>query len=157
MADNIAVTPGSGATVRSIDKSSKLTQVVVLDLGGAGAESLATTTIPVTDSVASQTIKTVKVAYTASQTAATVLTPTAGKKYVITDYTISSSAAGTIYLFDNTDSATTGLTPTLSLAANSGVTKSRRALFTASAADNVLKYTSGSNAAGSILISYYEI
>lgn len=49
MADNINVTPGTGATVRSIDKSSKLSQVVVLDLGGAGAESLLTTSMPIQD------------------------------------------------------------------------------------------------------------
>lgn len=49
MADNFDVTAGSGTTIRAIEKSSKKSQVVVLDLGGAGAESLATTTIPVSE------------------------------------------------------------------------------------------------------------
>ena len=47
MADNLDVTPGSGKTIRAVEKSSKLAQVVVLDLGGSGAESLLTTTLPV--------------------------------------------------------------------------------------------------------------
>lgn len=47
MADDLLVTPGTGATIRMVEKSSKKAQVVVLDLGGAGAESLLTTTLPV--------------------------------------------------------------------------------------------------------------
>jgi hypothetical protein len=47
MADDFAVTAGAGTTIRAIEKSSKKAQVVVLDLGGAGAESLLTTTLPV--------------------------------------------------------------------------------------------------------------
>jgi hypothetical protein len=48
MADDFAVTAGTGTTIRAVEKSSKKAQVVVLDLGGAGAESLLTTTLPVT-------------------------------------------------------------------------------------------------------------
>lgn len=40
MADNLNVTPGTGATIRMVEKSSNKAQVVVLDKGGAGAESL---------------------------------------------------------------------------------------------------------------------
>jgi hypothetical protein len=47
MADNLDVNVGTGATIRMVEKSSKKAQVVVLDLGGAGAESLLTTTLPV--------------------------------------------------------------------------------------------------------------
>jgi hypothetical protein len=47
MADNVDITAGAGTTIRAIEKSSKKTQVVALDLGGAGAESLLTTTLPV--------------------------------------------------------------------------------------------------------------
>jgi hypothetical protein len=48
MADDVVLNPGvAGDTVRSIDKTGKQAQVVVLDLGGAGAESLLTTTLPV--------------------------------------------------------------------------------------------------------------
>jgi hypothetical protein len=51
MADDFAVTAGVGTTIRAIEKSSKKTQVVVLDLGGAGAESLLTTALPTTNPV----------------------------------------------------------------------------------------------------------
>ena len=47
MADDFAVTAGTGTTIRAVEKTSKKAQVVVLDLGGAGAESLLTTTLPV--------------------------------------------------------------------------------------------------------------
>jgi hypothetical protein len=40
MADNLNVTPGTGAVIRMVEKSSNKAQVVVLDRGGAGAESL---------------------------------------------------------------------------------------------------------------------
>lgn len=41
MPDNIDVTPGTGATVRTVDRAGVETQVMVLDIGGAGAEVLA--------------------------------------------------------------------------------------------------------------------
>lgn len=47
MADDFTISQGSGATIRAIEKSSKKSQVVVLDLGGSGAESLLTGTLPV--------------------------------------------------------------------------------------------------------------
>ncbi len=47
MADNFNITEGSGKTIRAIEKSSKESQVVVLDIGGAGGESLLTGTLPV--------------------------------------------------------------------------------------------------------------
>jgi hypothetical protein len=46
MADNTTL-PGTGEVIRNIDKSGKKVQAVVIDLGGAGAESLLTTTLPV--------------------------------------------------------------------------------------------------------------
>lgn len=101
--------------------------------------------------------KTIKVAYTASQTAATVLTPTAGKKVFITDFIVSPTAAGTVYLFDNTDSASTAITPTLNLNSIGGISKSFKKPFESAAVNNVIKYTSGAGAAGSIFLNYYEI
>lgn len=47
MADDFAISQGSGTTIRAIEKTSKKSQVVVLDLGGSGAESLLTGTLPV--------------------------------------------------------------------------------------------------------------
>ena len=109
-----------------------------------------------TDSIDSVTDKYITVAYTASQTAATVLTPTSGKKVIILDIVISASAAGTVYLFDNTDGAMAKVTPILSLAANGGYASNTRKTLPTSAADNVVKYTSGSGSAGSIWIHYFE-
>lgn len=48
MSNNTELNPGSGGvSIRDIDKSGFKTQVVVLDLGGSGAESLLTGTLPV--------------------------------------------------------------------------------------------------------------
>ena len=50
MADNTALSSGSGGdSIRGIDKTGVKTQVVVLDLGGSGAESLLTGTLPVSN------------------------------------------------------------------------------------------------------------
>ena len=50
MSDNTKINQGTtGDNIRSIEKSSVKTQVVALDLGGAGAESLLTTSLPVTN------------------------------------------------------------------------------------------------------------
>jgi len=50
MADNIDVTPGTGATIRAVEKSSIKAQVVVLDFGGAGTENLSGS-MPVSGSI----------------------------------------------------------------------------------------------------------
>lgn len=47
MADN-SVLPATGEAIRTIEKTSKKTQVVTLDLGGSGAEALVAGSIPVT-------------------------------------------------------------------------------------------------------------
>jgi hypothetical protein len=109
------------------------------------------------DPIIGSTPKQITVAYIASQTGATVLTPTAGKKIVITDYVISPTGAGTLYLFDNTDTATSKITPILNLNSIGGIAKGIKNPVISSAIDNVIKYTSGAGAAGSIWINYYEI
>ena len=50
MADNSTL-PATGDVIRDIDKSGKKTQVVAIDLGGAGAESLLTTALRVSGTV----------------------------------------------------------------------------------------------------------
>jgi hypothetical protein len=48
MSDNTVLSPGTGGdTIREVDKAGVKTQVVLLDIGGAGAESLLTGTLPV--------------------------------------------------------------------------------------------------------------
>lgn len=52
MADNTILSPGLlGDTIRDIDKSGVKTQVVTLDVGGAGAETLVAGTVPVSGTV----------------------------------------------------------------------------------------------------------
>lgn len=52
MADNSTLNPGVlGDVIRDIDKSGVKTQVVTLDVGGAGAESLVAGTVPVSGTV----------------------------------------------------------------------------------------------------------
>ena len=53
MANNTTLPAGSGGdTIRNIDKAGVKTQVVTLDLGGAGAETLLSGTVPVSGTVA---------------------------------------------------------------------------------------------------------
>ena len=53
----------------------------IAQVAGAAISSL--------DPVLDKTDKHINIAFTASQTGATILTPTSGKKYVVTDYTVS--------------------------------------------------------------------
>lgn len=49
MADNTTLNPGAaGDVIRTVEKTGKKTQVVTLDLGGSGAESLTSGSVPVT-------------------------------------------------------------------------------------------------------------
>jgi len=56
MADNVAITAGSGTTIRTKDHSAVETQIVALDLNPAGAESLMAGAMPVTDNSGSLTV-----------------------------------------------------------------------------------------------------
>jgi len=94
--------------------------------------------------------------FTASQTAQTIWDPTTGTKFVITDWVISASAAGTITVFDSTD--TTGnRVCKLNIAANGGACKRYKKDFESALLNNVLKYTTGTIMTGSITVSGYEI
>lgn len=114
--------------------------------------------LKVANRAAQKTPVNAKVAYSASQTAATVYTPTSGKKLLCTHIVISASAAGVVYLFDNSDSSANSWSPSLTLAANGGWEAhfSDENPLIMGATDNVLKYTSGSGAAGSIWIHGWE-
>ena len=94
--------------------------------------------------------------FAASETAQTIWTPTSGKKFVITDMIISCSAAGTITVFDSTDSTANRIVKGY-FAANGGLSQPYSKPRTSSTADNVLKYTTGSGIAGSLTIQGYEI
>ena len=130
--------------------------IVPMKVGSDGTVTVSGA-VTTTDSVISATGVHTCVAFTASQTAATVYTPTAGKKFVVTDIVISATGAGTMYLFDSTDAAGNYVTPVLSFAANGGCVINFKKPFVSAAVNQILKYTSGSGAAGSILINGYEI
>jgi hypothetical protein len=142
MADNINVTPGTGATVRSVEKDGKLTQVVVLDIGGGGAESLATS-IPVSgtvtaelsatdnavlDTIVTNTNKEAITGYgqarlddadvTTAQAFDNGAAAVADKKFYITSIILSVAVAGSYWIEDD-DGAQ--ITCKFTLAANGGV------------------------------------
>lgn len=100
---------------------------------------------------------TASIDYTASQTAATVWDPAAGKKFVITDAIVSATGAGQLSIFDGTDSAENYLVE-LNLSVNGGWDHAFGCNHWASStADNILKYTSGAGATGRITVHGYEI
>jgi hypothetical protein len=77
MADNFDVTAGTGTTIRAVEKNSKKAQTVTLDIGGAGAESLLTTSMPIQDGGNSITVDNggtfaVQASIAAAQTLATL-------------------------------------------------------------------------------------
>lgn len=91
-----------------------------------------------------------------SQTAATIYTPPTGRKWVITDLDISLAAAGTIRIFDNTDTIANRVTQLIG-AANGGKVHAYKKNRKSAAADNVLKYTTLSGATGSLEVSGYLV
>lgn len=98
-----------------------------------------------------------RVAVTASQTAA-VWTPQSDKRFVLRKLVYSATAAGTVQLYDQTDSGNTVITPIMSIAANGGFVMEWPTdwPYRSAAANNVLKYTSGAGAAGSIYVEGWE-
>lgn len=99
-----------------------------------------------------------KVALSASQTAATVLDPTAGKKWVLRKLVLSGKTAGDVYFFDSTDDAAHAVGPafTLAIGSNTSINWDADAPRRSAAVDNILKYTSGSGITGSVYLCYFE-
>jgi hypothetical protein len=94
-------------------------------------------------------------ALAASQTAVAIWTPASGKKFVITSLTIVTTVVGVLTLYDATDSATHWVfkgTPPVGVS---------RLEFThpwgCSAANNVLRYTSGAGLVAELQVHGYEI
>lgn len=94
--------------------------------------------------------------FTASQTAQTIWTPTSGKKFVVVQAIVSFSAGGTLTVFDGTDTTTNRIFQ-LHEAANGGMAWTAAIPVLSSTSDNVLKYTTGAGAAGSITVFGYEV
>lgn len=96
----------------------------------------------------------VSIDFANNQTAAVAYTPPSGRKWVLTDLNISLAAAGTIRLFDNTDTIANRVTQ-LHGAATGGLAQGLRKARKSAAADNVLKYTTLSGATGSFTLGGY--
>lgn len=92
--------------------------------------------------------------FTASQTGETLWTPASGKKFRVEYVVLSFSAAGALTLFDGTDS-TANRVLKMNGAVNGGMTGAL--VFQSSTVDNVLKYTTGAGAAGSLTVFGYEV
>ena len=106
--------------------------------------------------IVARTFVTKTVDFTASQTGQTIWTPTSSKKFVITDIILSFSAAGAITIFDGTDS-TTYRVAKVNGAVNGGMVSNYAKPYVSAAANNVLKYTTGTGAAGSLTVNGYEV
>jgi hypothetical protein len=156
----VAGTPAGGvASVQGVSGGTPVPVSGTVAISGTSAVSNAGTfAVQAATRATGQTQINVKVAYSASQTAATVYTPTSGKKFVCDHIVISASATGSVYLFDGTDASASAWSPTLTLAANGGWEAhfSDEAPLVSSAANNVIKYTSGAGAAGSIWLHGWE-
>lgn len=104
-----------------------------------------------------QTLVTKSVDIEASQTGTTIWDPTSGKKFVITDIHLSTSAAGLITIFDHTDDAANRVLKASSDGDGWGLEKAYKKPRISAAADNILKYTTGTVVAGYLTVQGYEV
>lgn len=119
MSDNVAITPGSGATIASDDVSGVQYQRVKLDVGGDGASVPVTSAAPLP--VETTTTKTVKWAAISAASSGnnTLVAAVAGKKITVLGYVIVADGAVAAKFTDGAGG--TDLTGAMSLAANGGV------------------------------------
>lgn len=113
MADDVTL-PGTGEVVRTIEKGGKEAQVMVIDLGGAGAESLLTTSMPIQDGGNSITVDgTLAVTNAGITTIAGAVSGTEMQVDVITMPTVTIQDGGGAITVDGTVTANTGLSQPL--------------------------------------------
>ena len=143
---NVAIASGNPTTITATQATGTNLHTVV----DSGA-------ITNTEALLTVAAKTIKVAYTASGTGTTILTPTNGHTAYITDIVISATGAGTIYLYDTTDDSTHGIGPILSFSINGGWSSNFRKPYICQSTSAIIKATTGAGATGSIWISYYEV
>ena len=120
--------------------------------------SVDVTSVPTSDKFDPVLVKTQfhqTVDFTASQTGSTIWTPNSGKRFVITDYDLSFSGAGTLTVFDGSDTTANRVIKMYG-AVNGGAVHAYKMPWRSSAVNNVLKYTTGAGAAGSITFNGYE-
>lgn len=90
--------------------------------------------------------------YTTQQTNADLWTPTAGKKFVLTDISVSTATAGTVTLLDEAT-----IIREYKLAANGGAVENLRSAVLSAAANNDLKVTTSGALDCFIIVSGYEV
>jgi hypothetical protein len=91
------------------------------------------------------------------ETGAAVYTPNSGKKFVLTDLTITTTASGVITVYDNTDDITHRIEKLFSATYGQGGIWNYTMPYQSTAANNVLKITTVSGCYGSIKGHVYEI
>jgi len=99
------------------------------------------------------------VTYSASQSDIALFTPTGGKRFVLEGYIISPTATGVVKIFDNTNAAANMFfqgTPN-GTAPGSHIVVTPTNPLASAAVNNVLRYSTGSGAAGDITVWGYEV
>ena len=208
MADNIDITPGTGATVAADEVSGVLYQRVKLAIGADGAASDWDGSIEISgggicvdgwnphdDAITGDPIRIGAYAqadgaptavsadgdavsliadrqgrvwtrelplalphavdFTENQTGEAIWTPASGTRFVVTGYHLTFTAAGVITVWETATNNLAGRVFKHSGAANGGAALA--VPFISRTADNVLKYTTGAGAAGSLTVFGYEV
>ncbi len=153
--DVITVQGIASMTPIKVDISATSANTTAIKVDNSAVTQPVSGSVTATDSVVSATLVHHAVDFTAGQTAQAVWTPASGKKFVITDMIISLTAAGTITVFDNTDSTANRVAKGY-FTANGGLDHSCSKPFKSSTNDYVLKYTTDLTAAGSLVVWGYE-
>jgi hypothetical protein len=114
-----------------------------------------TNEVPVHNSNVGKTIYSLRVTYSASQSNQTLLTPATGKKFVVVSIHVKVTGAGDLEIYDDASAAGTML-----LAGTYAVADILSQEYPggrpSAAADNVLKYDTGSGATGDIVVFGYD-
>jgi len=150
MADNFLwEQSASGLVFRSKDRDGIHNQVVELNVGGS-VEALwdGAVKIPVCLPHA--------VDFTASQTGIAIWTPASGLKFVIVAYHLSFTAAGAFTVWETATNNVAGRVFKHQGAIAGGAALAIAFGFQSRTANNVLKYTTGAGAAGSLSVFGYE-
>lgn len=122
----------------------------------SGADFTALNPVPVEITPSGRTRVTSEATLTASQTGQSVWAPASGKKFVITSVQLAITVAGTLTLYDHTDSAANHVF------AGTQATGNREYGFgslpwQSATANNILRWTSGTGLAGVMTVHGYEL
>lgn len=155
-----AVVAGAAASVQDYDTGAGADNVLQVGLalpasGGHVAGGTAANPIR-TRAAVSATPWRNSVTFSASQTGVALRTPAAGKKFVVRAVIISCTGAGDLNLHDDTDSATTRIADWTLAVGDQLMISFPDGGEPSAVADQVLKYTTGSGAAGKLTVLGYD-